>query len=205
VCVKLCIKANDDDLTARAERLSKEYLTTEHTATLSGRLHKARREPTETALKFLTRMAPLGRAVALMGVLQERAVLAALWRKETLGKPCFQANSTYFEPIKSKVLDGKIAEIDQLLKAAEGYADMEAVPAVAAAPVTVPKERNSVGAHIARSESTRPTRAGRCTLRSDRAISPPTPKAETSAMRRRAMKLLLQSAWRCRWDGTYLW
>jgi hypothetical protein len=111
-CVKLCIKANDDDLTAWAERLSKEYLTTEHTATLSGRLYEARREPTETALKFLTRMAPLGRAMALMGVLQESAVLAALWRKETLGKPYCQANSTYFEPIKSKVQDGKIGDID---------------------------------------------------------------------------------------------
>jgi hypothetical protein len=54
-CVKLCINASNDDLIAWAARLSEKYLNTSKAATLSSRLYKAAREPTETALAFLTR------------------------------------------------------------------------------------------------------------------------------------------------------
>ncbi len=102
LCVKLCIDESNDDLNAWAGRLSDKYLNTSKTATLSSRLYMAKREASETALTFLTREAPLARAIAATGVLPEHTILAALWRIETLGLSYCQLNSRTLSPLSPR-------------------------------------------------------------------------------------------------------
>jgi hypothetical protein len=147
IAVVLCI-GRSLDLEKWRHTLSERYLNPSKAGGLLRRLYAVRRNENEAAVAYLTRVAPLVRAVMLMQLVPVATALSAVWDAEALGKGYCQQNANLFEQVLSAIDAGQIVDVDNLAQHVQARTKLETVPKTAN-PVALkkPKSKSQRCAH----------------------------------------------------------